>query len=47
METLVLPIARYAVPPVWQIAVTIALPLVSAALFKPPGALRLPNPPRI
>ena len=34
METLVLPIARYAVPPVWQIAVTIALPLVSAALFK-------------
>ena len=29
-----LPIARYAVPPVWQIAVTIALPLVSAALFK-------------
>ena len=35
METLVLPIARYAVPP------------FPPRYSKPPGALRLPNPPRI
>ena len=33
-ETLVLPIVREAVPSVWQIVITIALPLVSAALLK-------------